>query len=260
MWVSSAITAGFAVAVTVFCGSWAEWVICGCAVIEGLAEPFYIANLLELDMSTRVRAEAFAMTLRCITIWLTSCLGLYAFVLGQIVYSTGILLIYTVSNASPQTLWTAGLAIETPVKSAAYYFTGIACLKFFLSEGEKFILLLFSPSDQAKGEFALVSNLGSIVARFIFLPIEEVVYCVFSKKLAILEQLCETVLSVAWILALLITTYGFNYADIFVRVMYGGTWANTDVGWSLQLYSIYLSLLAVNGVTEGIAMAMSTDA
>jgi hypothetical protein len=78
----------------------------------------------------------------------------------------------------------------------------MAVQKLVLQEGEKFVLLLTNTSLSNQGLFAIVSNLGrlrlpkmkmnekynddiyfsgSLVARFVFQPIEEVSYNVFSQ-------------------------------------------------------------------------------
>ena len=95
------------------------------------------------------------------------------------------------------------------MKSAAAYFFGIAVLKFFLSEGEKLVMMVFNTSDVVKGEFALVSNLGSIICRFLLLPIEEITYAVFSKDISYRDTIAKTVIKVAWILATLLVVYGY---------------------------------------------------
>ena len=46
---------------------------------------------------------------------------------------------------------------------------------------------------------------------------------------------------------------------MLVTLVYGNLWSETDVGSGLSLYCIYLALLALNGVIEAIAMAMSGD-
>ena len=64
------------------------------------------------------------------------------------------------------------------------HFTRICLLKFFLSEGEKVMISYMSfgqdISDEA-AELALISNLISIVCRFIFHPLEEVGLNLFAK-------------------------------------------------------------------------------
>lgn len=60
-------------------------------------------------------------------------------------------------------------------------FSKSCVLKFFLTEGEKIIMIQFALlSDNA--EYSLVTGLLGIVCRFIFTPCEEACYIMFAKK------------------------------------------------------------------------------
>jgi hypothetical protein len=57
-------------------------------------------------------------------------------------------------------------------------------LKQILTEGERYVMTFFpvlSFADQ--GIFDIVNNLGSLAARFIFLPVEEAAYFYFSQTI-----------------------------------------------------------------------------
>lgn len=62
-------------------------------------------------------------------------------------------------------------------------------LKQILTEGERYVMTflnVLSFGDQ--GVYDIINNLGSMVARFIFLPIEESFYIFFAK---VLERGCD---------------------------------------------------------------------
>lgn len=57
-------------------------------------------------------------------------------------------------------------------------------LKQILTEGERYVMTFFSVlSFGDQGVYDIVNNLGSMAARFIFLPIEESFYVFFAKVL-----------------------------------------------------------------------------
>jgi oligosaccharide translocation protein RFT1 len=55
--------------------------------------------------------------------------------------------------------------------------------KLLLQEGEK-IVLKVTDTLVNQGVFSVISNLGSLVARFFFQPVEEISFTVFSKLLS----------------------------------------------------------------------------
>ena len=61
----------------------------------------------------------------------------------------------------------------------------MAFLKFILQELEKIIIISFWSGDPTiSGEFSLVSHIGALVPRFIYSPIEDVSFNLFSKMAA----------------------------------------------------------------------------
>jgi oligosaccharide translocation protein RFT1 len=56
-------------------------------------------------------------------------------------------------------------------------------LKFILSEGEKITLLYFSFTLNDQGVYDVTTNLGSLIVRIIFQPIEEITNIIWSKLL-----------------------------------------------------------------------------
>ena len=60
--------------------------------------------------------------------------------------------------------------------------TIISMLKFLLTELEKIIVVSFGSSLKAVAEFTLISNLGSIIARHLYAPVEEVCYNLFAHN------------------------------------------------------------------------------
>ncbi|TMS19533.1 Protein RFT1-like protein [Larimichthys crocea] len=138
-------------------------------------------------------------------------------------------------------------------------------LKQILTEGERYVMTflnVLSFGDQ--GVYDIVNNLGSMVARFIFLPIEESFYIFFAKVLergrdvksqkqddvAIAAEVLECLLKLVLVVGLIITVFGYAYSHLALDI-YGGSLLSSGAGPSLlRCYSCYVLLLAVNGVTE----------
>lgn len=66
-------------------------------------------------------------------------------------------------------------------------FTIMATMKYLLSETEK-IVMIYHDNPVITGEFALISNIGALVPRFIYSSLEEVSFNLF-PKLSPLEQM-----------------------------------------------------------------------
>ena len=62
-------------------------------------------------------------------------------------------------------------------------FAAQTILKHILTMGDKFLMIGMGLENNAKGIYSLVSDLGSIVARILFQPLEETSRALFSKNL-----------------------------------------------------------------------------
>ncbi|OLQ14770.1 Protein RFT1-like [Symbiodinium microadriaticum] len=133
-------------------------------------------------------------------------------------------------------------------------FAGMVVLKLALTEGEKMLLLvLFTERDW--GVFGLVSNLGSIVLRLLFAPIEEIAYSVFSAGDAKNTRDTQTTMLRALLLlqggvGWLGLCYGPHFAALAVRLLYGQSWADSEAPSVLAAYCVFLFCSAANGILE----------
>lgn len=115
-----------------------------------------------------------------------------------------------------------------------------------------------------QGVYDIVNNLGSLVARLIFQPIEESFYIFFAKVLerekdatlqkqedvAVAAAVLESLLKLALLTGLTITVFGFAYSQLALDI-YGGAMLSSGSGpVLLRAYCLYVLLLAINGVTE----------
>lgn len=149
----------------------------------------------------------------------------------------------------------------------SYSFVSQTIWKQLLTEGERYVmtfLSVISLSDQ--GIYDVVNNLGSLAARFIFKPIEEGAFTLFSqivKRDEILdirrfyrvsEYLIFMIKSML-LIGLIILTFGYNFVPLIV--IYGGRKLNNQLAFHLMRWQLfYTPLLALNGITECFTFAI----
>ncbi|KAE8298633.1 Protein RFT1-like protein [Larimichthys crocea] len=258
-------------------------------VQELLAEPFWVLAQAHMFVRLKVVAESLAMIAKCsITVVLVVFArewGLYIFCAAHLVYTGFLVLCYVVyfirflgskeaarksfplhsvgdffprrAKGEPLVDWT--------LARLTWSFFKQSFLKQILTEGERYVMTflnVLSFGDQ--GVYDIVNNLGSMVARFIFLPIEESFYIFFAKVLergrnvksqkqddvAIAAEVLECLLKLVLVVGLIITVFGYAYSHLALDI-YGGSLLSSGAGPSLlRCYSCYVLLLAVNGVTE----------
>ncbi|XP_029947288.1 protein RFT1 homolog [Salarias fasciatus] len=258
-------------------------------VQELLAEPLWVLAQAHMFVRLKVVAESLAMIAKCsVTVVLVVFArewGLYIFSAAHLVYTGFLVLCYAVyfirflgskesakkkfplcrardllpsrTDAEPWIDWT--------LARLTWSFFKQSFLKQILTEGERYVMTflnVLSFGDQ--GVYDIVNNLGSMVARFIFLPIEESFYIFFAKVLqrgrdvesqrredvAIAAEVLECLLKLVLVIGLIITVFGYAYSHLALDI-YGGNLLSSGTGPSLlQCYSCYVLLLAVNGVSE----------
>ncbi|XP_031612951.2 protein RFT1 homolog [Oreochromis aureus] len=267
-------------------------------VQELLAEPLWVLAQAHMFVRLKVVAESLAMIAKCsITVVLVVFSrewGLYIFSAAHLVY-TGILgLCYAVyfihflgskeaarnsfplrrvKDLLPRRQYGEPL-VDRNLARLTWSFFKQSFLKQILTEGERYVMTflnVLSFGDQ--GVYDIVNNLGSMVARFIFLPIEESFYIFFAKVLergrdvksqkqeevAIVAEVLECLLKLVLVIGLIITVFGYAYSHLALDI-YGGSLLSSGSGPSLlQCYSCYVLLLAVNGVTECFVFAVMSQ-
>ncbi|PFX33256.1 Protein RFT1-like [Stylophora pistillata] len=148
-------------------------------------------------------------------------------------------------------------------------------LKKILTEGERYIMTLFKVlTFSQQGIYDVINNLGSLVARCVFMPIEESYYTFFaytlergssahkqtpqSTKMA--SDTLEVVLKFVVLVGLTFLVFGYSYSFLLLDI-YGGKTLSSGEGPSLlRWYCVYVLIIAVNGMTECFMFAtMSKD-
>lgn len=242
-------------------------------MLEAAAEPFLIMAMGKGDFVNKAIGESAALFTRTIFMgMMTIATGdvMLAFASAQLVYGTIWLLFlgrahppWVADGADdplPAALDDDGTFFLAEHKSAMKQFLLSSLLKLVLQESEKPIVLgLFSESEW--GEFALVQNLGSLVLRLLFKPIEEVAYASFgqakkkSESLPLLQALLFLQGGVGW----LAVCYGPAFSSGAIRILYGSTWAASNAPLLLGAYCLQLFAMSSNGILEGYLMARAND-
>ncbi|KAI0219478.1 RFT1-like protein [Lamellibrachia satsuma] len=161
-------------------------------------------------------------------------------------------------------------AISWGLANLVWSFLKQSSLKQLLTEGEKYVMTIFDVLSFAdQGIYDVISNLGSLAARFIFLPIEDSSYLFFSQTLTrgvtsrkqpkdaveLATQVLEAVLKVVITIGLTFLVFGYAYSYLLLD-LYGGSILSSGSGVALlRWYCVFVLLLAVNGITECFAFA-----
>ncbi|XP_045847694.1 protein RFT1 homolog isoform X2 [Meles meles] len=260
------------------------------AVVELLGEPFWVLAQAQMFVKLKVIAESLSIILKSVltaflVLWLPHW-GLYIFSLAQLVYTAVLVLCYVIyftkllgsaESSKQQTLPISRMTDLLPsiTRSRAFVnwneakltwsFFKQSFLKQILTEGERYVMTFLNVLNFGdQGVYDIVNNLGSLVARLIFQPIEESFYIFFAKVLergkdatlqkqedvAVAAAVLESLLKLALLTGLTITIFGFAYSQLALDI-YGGAMLSSGSGpILLRSYCLYVLLLAINGVTE----------
>lgn len=116
----------------------------------------------------------------------------------------------------------------------------------------------------ALGIYDVINNLGSLAARFVFLPIEESFYVFFASTLyrgepaskqrpdsiPLVANTLSMLVKLVILVALVILTFGYSYSYLALDIYGGSVLLDGGGATLLRWYCLYVLLLAVNGVTE----------
>lgn len=259
------------------------------AVVELLGEPFWILAQVHLFVRLKVIAESLSVISKCIfTVFLVILYpdwGLYIFSLAQLLYTSVLVLCYVmyfmkflgspdaIKKSFPVAQITSVLPsfeqdeafVNWKEATLTWSFFKQSFLKQVLTEGERYVMTFLNVLNFGdQGVYDIVNNLGSLTARFIFLPIEESFYIYFAKvlergkdvklqkqdEISMAATVLESLLKLMLLVGLTITVFGYAYSQLLLDI-YGGSMLSSGTGPSLlRCYSFYVLLLALNGVTE----------
>ncbi|KAF4586492.1 Oligosaccharide translocation protein rft1 [Pleurotus pulmonarius] len=168
-------------------------------LLELGCEPAYGLATSTLRTDIRVRAEGLGVTLKSVATFLILYFShhshiagdarqyaLLAYAFGQLAYSITLALSYATAFKDRSSLLSLMPTYFIPrMVNLAFTINAQALLKHVLTESDKLVLSSFSVSLAAQGGYAIAANYGSLVARLVFLPIEESLRLFFSRILAL---------------------------------------------------------------------------
>ena len=169
-------------------------------------------------------------------------------------------------------------------------------VKHFLTEGDKLLVSYWSPLED-QGGYAIAVNygmsrsdcnmifvrifvLGSLIARIVFQPIEEICRVYFSKVLSsttpekdstanttpgnsgALDQASAAVaslLSVQLAFSMLVVTFGSSYLPIVLQLLLPAQYISTSAPNVLSAWIYYIPVLALNGGLEAVYSSVATS-
>eukprot|EP00055_Hartaetosiga_balthica_P008082 m.28986 g.28986 ORF g.28986 m.28986 type:complete len:635 (-) comp6112_c0_seq1:183-2087(-) len=177
------------------------------------------------------------------------------------------------------------------IADIAISFVKHGIVKQLLTEGERYIMTfshILSFAEQ--GIYDVVSSLGSLIPRMLFHPIEEDYYTFFAALLSREEETDEvihnikskttkvqdikkivgkndeqlasltlaTLLKLVVLIGVIFTCFGQAYSYLLLFLYGGEGLANVDGVILLRATSVYVLLLAINGITECFVAAFSS--
>jgi len=270
------------------------------ALIELLGEPLYIVAQARLMFRLRVTVEGFSQVAKAVvTLALLAYLGGHsaglAISLAQLAYGSCATAAYTwafraelLPMAGAAARWRSapvgGEVQEQHDRSHLVRMCGGFSLqaveKLVLAEGSKLVMAAVE-SSYNQGVYGMVSNLGSLVVRLVFQPLEEGAFTAFvagSKSFrntatqssstdrsapgaaaARLASVAHGMMKVAALVGLVIASFGPAYSYTALRLVYGRRWSESEAPTALGAYAMYVALLAVNGVSEAFTHAVGSE-
>lgn len=245
--------------------------------IELLSEQLWVISQVFLFFKLKVVVEGVANFSRCfLTVFLVICfpnLGIISFCVAQTSFSVLSVILYYIyfwhfinSEKSesiehfPLKSWRDFLPCSIPNKPLISWGMATLTLSFFkqsilkkiLTEGERFIMTIFKVLTFAEqGVYDIINNLGSLVARCVFMPIEESYYTFFAHLLTrgksadkqspeaanMAAEVLEVILKLMILIGITILVFGYSYSYLLLDI-YGGTTLSGGEGRSADQLSV----------------------
>ena len=135
----------------------------------------------------------------------------------------------------------------------------MAVQKLFLAEGEKMLAVaLLDP--EAIGQLGLVNNIGSLVLRLVFAPIEDIAFTALAaekRSTSDRKRILQSVFMIQSSIGLMGLAFGPQSAQAVLHILYGSEWSSSpSVVILLQFYCVLLLLFALNGSLESYYFAV----
>lgn len=241
--------------------------------LELLSEQLWVVSQVFLFFRLKVVIEGIANFSRCfLTMFLVIYfpnLGIISFCLAQASFSVLSVILYYIYFWHYINSDERSYLEDFPLKSLRDFFPctipnkpliswGMATLtwsffkqsilKKILTEGERFIMTIFKVLTFAEqGVYDIINNLGSLVARCVFMPIEESYYTFFAHILTrgksaseqsqeaakTAAEVLEVILRLMVLIGITILIFGYSYSYLLLDI-YGGATLSSGEGRLLK--------------------------
>jgi O-antigen/teichoic acid export membrane protein len=117
--------------------------------------------------------------------------------------------------------------LDPKSKTSLKEFSVLSILKYILQEFEKIVLVIMDISH-ISSVYSLISNLGSMVVRYLFAPLNEIIFNYFSRgdEGESVQALVNFIQCVTHF-SIIAVSFGFNYSEIFLTFLYGEKWVSS---------------------------------
>jgi oligosaccharide translocation protein RFT1 len=237
-------------------------------LVELLGEPAYARNLAAMRYRARFVIEGVAVLGMCATLFVSVTvfsLGLLSWALGQLVFAALSTIGNFVAAASNETTKEKAEAQNQTKSDVGFWllvaFQWQASQQVLLQEGERLLLKVSSTSLSDQGLYAIVANLGSLLVRSIFLPLEDVAGTYFSRLLLTSDSntkdsnennhklntaksrdeasaVLRVVLHLLTFVSLLLVAFGPPLSFVAIDFLYGARISNSDAPAILSAYCL----------------------
>lgn len=239
-------------------------------------EPLYALNQYELNFRVRSTIESTAVFVKCLVTFVgvrlikyygtknSSGWAVLSFLAGQLGYAlvnvVGYLYHFKFRIPKVTKIQQKGNAFFfDPVLKKLYYTLSFQMLfKLVLTEGDKIMMgYLFDVSQQ--GTYAVITNYGSIIARLIFLPVEEMLRNLFTRVFAAEKPDARpayatmgNLLTFYVYFSILLVLGGYFNGCFLLSILLGrsAAWRDSDLFSLFPRYILYLPFMAFNGILE----------
>lgn len=275
------------------------YIYCSGVFLECLSEPFFNSYQNNFELHVKIRAEGFATLMKSFVAFLSVSrlsMSIYSFGIAQVVYGATYFLIMLIhvkwsqiriedgqplrySFFLPEPCFHVRSVMNGNISAVgrrmcitAYHAFFSSILKHVLTESDKIVLLIFTTAHH-QGLYAVASNYGSLVARLIFLPVEESARLAFAKAASSLhstarvDDLCGeldqllsiliNLLALVAAIGIIFPVFGVAYVSVFVQFALGSQWRSAEMESALQVYCLYIFCLAINGITEAFVQSIT---
>ena len=248
-----------------------------------LQESSFLLAQTQMQQTLRAQSESLATLFKCIVTTVGTVvlgIGIEAFALGNIFYAGTLCVMYWShfyrnrrdggTSLFPKRYQNAHGWWDVKIFQDTKEFWWQSIQKWALENGEKVVLVFMGTAEMA-GEYVLVSNLGSIVVRLLFQPLEEMSLAAFAKLKAV-DQKDQTAESVAEVirktfrvlvlgltlLGLVFACFGPAYSHLLLHLLYGTKWSASGAPTVMAFYCTYILAMALNGVCEAFVQGVSS--